>query len=57
MTGGSETPSVVEEEAPFQNTQKSRNNKNMVMVPNGDPTKNDCAGEAQQQFTGLGLAG
>jgi hypothetical protein len=33
---------------------KTRKNKNMVM---GHDTKNDCADEDQQQFTGLGWTG
>jgi hypothetical protein len=30
--------------------------ENMVMGPAGPETKNDCAGEGQQQITGLDLA-
>jgi hypothetical protein len=49
----SQTPPLVEEKAPFQNTQQYGNNKNMVMGSDGSETKNDCVGEGQQQFTGL----
>jgi hypothetical protein len=41
---------ILEEEAPFQNTEKSIKNKIMVMSPN---TKNDCADKGQQQFARL----
>jgi hypothetical protein len=49
--------SLVEEKAPFQNKYKSIKNKNMFMSPDGTETKNDYAGEAQQQFTGLDWTG
>jgi hypothetical protein len=47
VISSSQTPSLVKEEAPFQ---KSGMNKNVVMDPD---SKNDCAGEDQQKFTGL----
>jgi hypothetical protein len=50
VTSSSQTDPLVEE-APFQNTQKSGKNENMVVGPE---TKNGCAGEGQQLFTGLG---
>jgi hypothetical protein len=53
VTSSSEVLPIVEEEAPFQNTQKSGKNTNMVMGTNGPETMNDCAGEHQWQFTGL----
>jgi hypothetical protein len=47
-------PLLSSEEAPFKNTWKSGKNKNMVLGPE---TKNDYAGEDQQQFTGLDWTG
>jgi hypothetical protein len=47
MTSTSQTPPLVEEEDPFQNTQKSwEKNKNMVMDLDAT-TNQDCAGEDQ----------
>jgi hypothetical protein len=34
ITSNNQTPTFVEEEAPFRNTQKSGKNKNMVTGPN-----------------------
>jgi hypothetical protein len=51
MTSSTQSPSLVEEEAPSQNT--SGKNKNIVTVTTGPEMKNDCAGEDQHQFTGV----
>jgi hypothetical protein len=41
----SQTPPLVEEEAPFLNTKIIGENKNVVMGPDGIWNQNDCAGE------------
>jgi hypothetical protein len=49
-----QTPLLVEEEAPFQNTQLIlERTQNVLLNPNGLEIKNDCAGEGQQQITFL----
>jgi hypothetical protein len=53
MTSSSQTPSLVEEEAPLLNTYVSRREqKTWSWIPTGLETKNYCAGEGQQQFNG-----
>jgi hypothetical protein len=48
------TPSIFQEEAPFKNTRMVLEiTKIWSRVPTGPETKNDCAGEGQQQITAL----
>jgi hypothetical protein len=44
VTSNSQAPTLVEEEAPFQNTQKKS------WVPTGPEIEKNCAGEDQQQL-------
>jgi hypothetical protein len=45
---------LVEKETPFQNTKMVlERTKIKPRVPTGLETKNDCAGDDQQQFTGM----
>jgi hypothetical protein len=46
------TPSVIEEQTPFENTQVAlKETKVWSWVPVGIKMKNDCSGKGQQQFT------
>jgi hypothetical protein len=50
----SQTPPLVEEGTPFQNTWVVLEQKNIrPWDPTGPETKNECASEAQQQITAL----
>jgi hypothetical protein len=51
VTSSSQTPPLVEEEAPFQNMQKVLERiKIWTLVPTGPETKIDCAGEANSNL-------
>lgn len=50
MTRNSQTPPLIKEEAPVQNTEKYGKNENTAIGPE---TKIDSAGEGQRQFTWL----
>jgi hypothetical protein len=53
VTRSSETPPLGEHEPNFQTHKILRRIKIWSWVPTGSETKNDCAGEDQQQFSGL----
>jgi hypothetical protein len=55
VTSSSQTPPLVEEEAHLKTRKSVETTKIRSRVPTGSNTKNDCAGEDQQQFTGLDL--
>jgi hypothetical protein len=57
VTSSSQKPPVVEEEAQFQNMKMTKRTKIWSGIPTGPEINNDCAGEGQQQLTGLGWTG
>jgi hypothetical protein len=57
VDSSSQTPPLVEEEAPFKNTQVVLERTEIwPCVSTGPEIKKDCAGEGHQQFTAIGIA-
>jgi hypothetical protein len=53
VTSSSQTRSIAEEEAHLKTRKSLERTKIWSWIPKGPETKNDCAGEDQEQFTML----